>query len=70
MLDRRIEQTTTFAGTAFAETSPRTKPPITIAPGTQSNPISAGLVICIGLLATFAWMAFLGWAAGKIVGMW
>jgi len=36
----------------------------------QHNSVATGVVLATGLIATFAWVTFLSWASGKIVGIW
>jgi hypothetical protein len=66
MSDLRVDETS-FAGATFPDSATS---PVANFSRMQRSPISAGLLIGTGLIATLAWMAFLGWAAGKIVGLW
>jgi hypothetical protein len=66
MSDLRVDETS-FTGITVTEPAIST---LANFGRTQRNPVATGVVLVTGLATTVAWMAFLAWGTGKIVGIW
>jgi hypothetical protein len=70
MGDQRIEQAHEFLASAPDDNAMGKLLDGSVAVTLKRSSSMQTVVIAGGLLATLAWVAFLGWASGKIVGIW